>query len=1022
MLKHLPRFLLLILFCGVQSTLIAQDRTITGTVTDSDSREGLPGVNILVKGTTTGTITNVEGEYRLDIPADASTLVFSSVGFASQEVTLGNQNQIDVQMLPDVQSLSEVVVIGYGTETKKNLTGSVGVVGAERLQARPITSASQSLQGQVSGVWINQNLGEPGDDGATIRIRGIGTLNNPDPLILVDGIEAPFNNIDPNDIESITVLKDAASAAIYGSRAANGVVLVTTKRGKLNAKPSISYNNYFGTQTPANIPDFIWDSQQFMELRNEADINSGRDPLYPQEVVDEYAQIGPNTNWFDEIFEPAFIQQHNLSISGGSQTTNFMLSVGYLDQNAVVKNTVGTERYNARMNLDSRITDNFTVGTSLAFSRQESILDNISQDGGILARATRLGPNFPAFDDQGRFADRDRTIDAIELSTPNILAEAFSLQRTLLDNRFLGNFYAEYEIIEGLKVRGTLAANYRVDDDQFFNRRADTYDWRTGDLALVWWENRRLEEQHTERLNITSWLQANYEKSFGSHNFKALVGLNQESFNERFFAAARQELPSNSLAVLNTGNPETASNEGSATAWALRSIFGRLGYNYDQKYLFEFNIRRDGSSRFGANNRWAVFPSFSGGWVVSQEPFMQNIPAIDFLKIRASWGQLGNQNLTTSDQPNDFPFASGISFEPAYSFGGAIVGAAAQTTLGNPDIRWETTTQTDIGINLGLFQSKLGIEADYFIKTTDDILFNQQNPGVTGVRTPTTRNIAEVENRGWEVALNYTDQFGDFSFDVGFNVTNVKNEVKQIDPNALADADRVIDGNYVTQRGSPINSLFGLQALGIFQSQDEIDNAPDQSLFAEPQPGDIRYADANGDGVVNIEDRVVIGKEIPTWIYGINLNLGYKGFDLTALLQGVGDMDAYEASRFYAPFQNSGGVASFWTGRWTPENPSTTLPRLVIPQTGVNYNVTHSLWITPRDYLRLKNLQIGYNLPRALLDNTFIESFRVFVNGQNLFTITDYVGFDPEREARNANGTAGYPQMRILSAGLNLRF
>jgi len=990
------------------------DQTITGTVTSSENGQPLVGATILVKGTSIGALTGPDGKFTLTVPDGNVTLLISYIGYKSQEVPLNGRTNITVSLEVDYASLEEVVVTGYTTQKKENLTGSIGVVSARELDARPITSASQSLQGKVSGVFVNQNSGEPGQDGATILVRGIGTLNNADPLILVDGIEAPFDNIDPNDIESITVLKDAASAAIYGSRAANGVVLITTKRGRRGEKPTFSYNGFVGFEQATNVPDYIWDSDLFMRLRNEADINSGRDPLYPDDVISQYTS-GPNTNWFDVILKNGSIQQHNVSVSGGSEKTNFNLSVGYLRNEGIVEKVDGSDRYNARLNLDTRVTDRVTIGVSLALSRQESKLDNVEQDGGFLARASRLGPNFPAYDSQGRLADRDRTLDAIELSTPNILAEVLSLTRTLTDNRMLGNMYAEYEVIDGLKVRGTFAANYQTDNDDFFNRRVDTYDWRTGELGLVWWENRRLENQFTERLSLTSWLQATYEKTFGDHDLKVIAGANQESFKARWFGAARLELPSNSLPVLSTGNPETSSNYGGATEWALRSYFGRINYSFQNKYLLEFNIRRDGSSRFGANHRWATFPSVSAGWVLTQEEFMKDVAFIDFLKIRASWGQLGNQNI------GDFPFASGISFSPAYTFGGAIVGAAAQTTLGNPDIRWETTTQTDVGINLGLINGRLNIEADYFLRNTTDILFDQQNPGVTGVRTPTTRNIAEVKNTGWELGINYTHNFGDLTVRLGGNITNVESEVVHIDPNALGDADRVIQGSYIIQRGSPINALYGLRAIGIFQSQAEIESAPDQSLFAQPVPGDLRYEDANGDGVVNQDDRVVLGKENPSWLYGINLDLAFKGFTLSALFQGIGDVQTFETGRFYAPFNNSGGVAAFWENRWTPSNPSTELPRLVIPG-GVNYNVTHSWWMTSRDYFRFKNLQIGYNLPARLFENNFIQSLRIFVNGQNLFTITDYVGFDPERFARNTNGVSGYPQLSIYTAGVNLKF
>lgn len=1008
--KPLSIGLMLSLAFLFQSYLSAQ--TITGNVSDVDG-EPLIGASILVEGTSTGAITDFDGNFSIEATS-GDVLEISYTGYATKEVTVGSETAMNIVLETDVALLSEVVVTGYGSTKKENLTGSVGVVSADALAARPITNAEQALQGQVTGVWVNQNTGEPGQDGATIRIRGIGTLNNSNPLVLVDGIEAPFGNIDPNDIESITVLKDAASAAIYGSRAANGVVLVTTKRGTRNSKPTFNYTGFGGFSQIALIPDYIWNSQEFMQLRNEADINSGNQPLYPDDVVNQFGD-GPNTNWFDEVLRTGAIQQHNLSVSGGGEKTNFNISLGYLQNEGVVRFTDGTERFNARLNLDTEITDRFDIGASIYVSRQVSNLDNIGQDGGFLARTTRLGPNFPAFTADGRLADRDRTLDAIELSTPNILAEVQALTRQLNDNRFLGNMYAEYEILDGLKIRGTFAANYQMDEDVFFNQRVETFDWRTGDLGLVWLENRRFENQFNQSLNLTSWIQATYEKSFGASDIKVIAGVNQESFERKFFGASRLQIPSNSLPALSTGNPETSTNYGGAEDWALRSFFGRVNYIYDDKYLFEFNVRRDGSSRFGSNNRWATFPAFSAGWVLSREPFLVDNNVIDFLKIRASWGQLGNQLI------GNYPFAANISFDPAYSFGGTIVGAAAQTTLGNPDIIWETTTQIDIGINAALF-GKLSLEADYFIRDATDILFNQQNPGVTGVRTPTTVNIAEVRNEGWELSANYTENIGDFSFSIGGNLTFVDSEVLQIDPDLLGEADRVFDGAFIIQRGQPINALFGLEALGIFQDQAEIDAAPDQSAFGQPTPGDIRYKDENGDGVVTVDDRKVLGQDNPRWIYGINANFQFKGFDVAALIQGVADAQTFETSRFYAPFNNSGGVSTLWRDRWTPENPDASLPKIRIGQSGINYNVNHSLFMTDKSYLRLKNLQIGYTVPDNVFKDTFVQSLRLYLNGTNLFTITDFVGFDPEQEIRNTNGTQGYPQLQVFTGGINLRF
>lgn len=991
----------------------AKNITVSGKVISEDG-EPLIGANILVKGTSNGTITDYDGNYTVDSPEDG-ILIVSYTGYNALEIPVAGQSILQITLKQDPLLLNEVVVTGYGSQKRENLTGAVGVISASELAGQPITSASQSLQGRISGLWINQNSGEAGEDGATIRIRGIGTLNNPDPLILVDGIEAPFDNINPLDIESVTVLKDAASAAIYGSRAANGVVLVTTKTGKRSGKPTFQYSNYIGVQEATNLPDMVTNSAQFMELRNEADINAGNPATYSQDIINEYRTIGPNTDWLNEVFGSALVQQHNLSVSGGGEKTNFYLSGGYLDQNSIAEFADGAERYNVRLNLDSDITNNFTIGTRLAFNQSRRNLDNIAQDGGILARAIRQSPNYPAFldDGSGRFAQREAGFP--ELFTPNILAEIFSENRIEEDNQLLGSLYAEYEVIKGLKLRGTVAANFQAFDRQFFNRKAEMFDWRTGDLIGSENESRRLENTFEKRLNLTSWLQATYERSFGLNNLKVLVGFNQESFDQEFFGAARTELPTNSLPAISTGNPESATNFGGASEWALQSFFGRINYNWDSKYLFEVNLRRDGSSRFGSENRWATFPSVSAGWVVSREPFMADVDFVDFFKVRASWGQLGNQNI------GDFPFAALISFDPAYNFGGSIVGGAAQTTLGNPEIRWETTSLLDIGINLGVLDGRLSVEWDYFIRTTEDILFDQPNPGVTGVREATTRNIAEVENRGWEAIVNWRDNIGDLSYGFGINVTNVESEVIQLDPALTGEADRVFDGRFIIQRGSPINAIYGLEVDGIFQNQAEIDGAPDQSSFGAPAPGDLRYVDQNGDGIVDVNDRTVLGKDNPSWIYGFQFELGYKGFDFSALLQGVGDVETYGEGELFQPFNNNAGLASYWLDRWTPDNPSNSIPRLAF-NGGIGASTTNEFYVQDRAYIRLRNVQIGYTFPTSLFKDNFIESFRVFVSGQNLALWTDYQGFDPERSTQDTDGGSGYPQVRIISGGVNLRF
>ena len=1040
--NQVHRFLTIGFLCfGLSFNQAFAQNTISGTVTDENG-EGLPGVSIIVKGTTSGVITDFNGQYNISAESDA-TLVFSYIGYAPTEQTVGARSVIDLQMELDIEQLSEVVVVGYGTQRKANLTGAVGVISAESLENRPITSASQALQGQTSGVWINQTSGEPGQDQAAIRIRGIGTLNNANPVVFVDGIEAPFDNINPNDIESISVLKDAASASIFGVRAANGVVLVTTKRGK-SGKPKFNYSGSTGFSEATNLPGMVTNSAEFMELRNEADANIGQPEFYSQALIDDARANGTNTDWFDEVFKTAAFQQHNLSVSGGGDLANYHVSLGYQDQNSPVRGVDGAERYMGRFNIDAKVNDRVNFGTRLSFTQDTRNLDNIVQDGGVLARSIRQTPNYPArlSDGTGRFAQRGADILAIEFNSPNILAEIESETRDEEDNRFLGNMFVEYEVLDGLKIKGTVGANLGSFRRTYFNRRIDQFDWETNAFVLAENQNRSLENRYARQLIVTSWLQATYEKSFGLNNLKFLAGTSQENEQIEFFQAMRTQVPTNNLAALSTGNPATSTNEGFSGEGTLRSFFFRVNYDFNNRYLLEFNLRRDGSSRFREDERFGTFPSVSAGWVITEEPFFQNNNVIDFLKVRASWGQLGNQTTailepiddpigqTLADKGNLFlrnynPAFATIDFSPAYVFGGNISPGAAQITAGNDFIGWETTTQTDIGVNAELLDGRLSFEADYFIRTTDDILFEQAEPGPTGIREPTSRNLAKVQNKGWESLIGWRDDIGDFSYGINVNLTHVTSEVKQIDPALIGDADRVVDPDFpsfILLRGAPVNAIFGLKHIGVFQDQQEIDNAPDQSaLIGAPSPGDLRFEDTDGDGVITLDDRRVIGQDNPEWIYGINLNVGYKGFDLSAIFQGIGDAQTYGLGEFYQPFNNSAGLAAYWRDRWTPSNPTNDLPRLAT-NGGINENVVNSFWIQDRSYMRLKNLQLGYNFPSSVLDNVFLESARIYINAQNLWTVTDFRGFDPEQQERDEDGGQGYPQLKLWTFGVNLTF
>jgi TonB-dependent starch-binding outer membrane protein SusC len=994
-----------------------QGASVSGKVTAADNSQGLPGVNVVVKGTTTGTVTDSDGNYKITVPSGESVLVFSFIGYDTEETVVGNQAVIDIAMNPDVESLQEVVVVGYSTQKKVNLTGAVSTVSAGTLDARPLTSAASALQGTTSGVFVNQNSGQPGRDNISVNIRGIGTLNNSSPLVLVDGIEAPMNNINPDDIESMTVLKDAASASIYGSRAANGVILITTKRGDNTKGVNFNYNGYYGMSEAVRLPEMVTDGTKFAELWNEAKLNFGPTPKYNDAQMEDIAAINANTDWINELFSKAPIQQHNFSAAGSTDKTNFRFSFGMLDQEGVVPKA-DFKRYNGRLNLDTKVTDRLTIGTSLSLTRgdRNSSREDLTAegDGSLIANAARSLPIDPIRNEE------DGVLIAPKYGFNNVFMDLERSSYNVLSNEILGSAYAEYELIKGLKVKATAAINDRNAFDNSFTKTIEFYNPNTGLIVSDPATSRSRFRKTWKSQNLTTWVQATYERTIGSHYLKFLAGFNQETSKYDEFTASRSNFVSNSIPILNLGISNLNNSE-SATAWALQSYFGRVNYAFKDKYLFEANVRADGSSRF-QNDKWGVFPAFSAGWILSEEDFFQ-VKFVDLVKVRASWGQLGNQNI------GDFRYAKQLSLSQNYSFGGTLVPGAAQTSLGNPDLIWETTTTTDVGINLGLFDSRLELEADYFNRKTEDILYDIPIPSITGFGS-NIYNSASVVNKGWEVALMFKQNFGDLGIEVGGNLTHVKSEVVELNKTLGDDeVDRKINGRSVLQRGSPVNSYFGYQADGIFRSQTEYDAAADHTgINVQYGVGDVRLVDIDGNGIIDDKDRTVIGKMDPTWIYGFNFRLKYKGFDLFALFQGAKDFQSYAEGELSQPFFNSAQLQSRWLDRWTPENPNAPMPRLY-EGTGPSTAVTNSFWLLDRSYLRFKNLQLGYSFPRSILGKTSIKNVRIYVNAQNLFVITKFPYFDPERPANDPNtsknedrGGQGFPNLRIISGGLNINF
>ena len=1029
------KIMFLLLCCA--TGLYAQDTGNITVIVESAKGETLPGASVSLSNTSKtfakASVSDDKGMAQFSgLPKNTDyCLSVSFVGMETQNrcgytVKVGQKVTIVVKLEEsNSQQMDEVVVVGYGTQKKENLTGSVGVIREGQIAGRPVTQTSQALTGLSPGVYINANTGEPGNDQANIRIRGTGTLNDANPLILIDGIEGPLDNINPSDISSVSILKDASSAAIYGSRAANGVILVTTKRGKIGQKTAISYNLYSGISTPTVLPKMVTDNAEYLRLYREAQANGGSKVSYTDADIERYSKL-PSTDWIDVIFRDAApITQHALSVNGGTEKVSYLFSSAYLDQAGLLDGDQKYRRFNSRLNMDMKIAEKLEGGISFSYSRGKSSLASQQVLGELTGKGSLAfeggltqHPLTPVYDSEGRYAGPE---EALGLRADRASGRAIlDHQNTeALNSDLLGSAFLSYEIFKDFKLKGTVAFNSQTRHTEDSNSEFKQYDWLSGKQLSVSNPGSTFTDVQSSKFNVTSWLQATYERKIGKHYLKGLAGFNQESSEQQSNLLAQTGFATPSQIIYGKGSQTTAIT-GTKGEWALRSFFGRLNYSFDNKYLLEANIRRDGSSRFGKNNRWAIFPSFSGGWVASNEEFW-NKSIINYFKLRGSWGKLGNQNTAL------YPFASQVSLENNYVLGSGQVSGAALATLGNPDLKWETTTTTDIGIEMGFFNSKLTIEADYFNKRTDDILTELSNPLVTGVVNPTIVNAASVENKGVEGMFNYRDHIGAVTVGIGANVTYINNKVLAINPALSGSDDRVeissINNIYLI-RGESINSIYGYITEGIFQHAEEIKGAADHSLFGTPAPGDFKIQDTDGDGKITEKDRVVMGNRQPKWLYGFNLSAGYKGFDFSALFQGIGKADAF-ISRLNGPFPRA-GIREVWEDRWTAENPSTTMPRLWVDRNGYNGKTVESLpssfWVQHRDYLRLKNIQLGYTFSKTTLKRLPVQSIRIYVNGQNLWTKTKFKDFDPERLDTEAYVTTSLPQAKIITGGINVIF
>ena len=992
---------------------------VNGKVSSQEG-EPLPGVSILIKGSSTGTITDMDGVYSLNV-TQGDILQFSFIGFKTQEATVTTQTTLNIVLLEDLEQLEEVVVVGFGTQEKVNLTGAVSTVNAKELENRPITNASQALQG-IQGLYVNQAGGQPGRDGTSIRIRGIGTLNNSNPLVLVDGIEFSLNDLNPNDIESISVLKDAASAAIYGSRAANGVILVTTKTGK-SGRSEVSYNNYFGIQNVISLPDVVRDLMKWFELYNQAMENTGRSPQFSQDFLNEFESgmttdplIYPNNDWDDIMFDPAFMQEHSLRFSGGSEKTKYTMSLGYMQQDGVMRGT-SSERYNLNLNLNSQVHEMIKVGANINTSLRE--FDEPA--GGVpwtMQMILKAQSFHPTYLEDGRYGDLFYTIPGHRnYRHPLVLTDEG--ENDFRNLRLYLNTFAEISLPFDIKYKLNLAINNTNQRQKRFVPQVFTYNIQTGaisrEIEFIRGVPRSVFQSDTESLNTTIFNTLNWNKTFDNNEISVLIGQSAEYFQNSFFTASNQGFLSNDLTELNAGSiNQTVS--GSSNANSITSYFGRVNYILKDKYLFETNFRYDGSSRFAKGNRWGFFPSFSVGWRMEEEAFLQDLDWLSQLKVRASWGQLGNERI------GNFQYADLMTLGLDYVFGNDPKSGAAIIRDNDDEISWETTTITNFGVDASFFEGRFDASFEYFIKTTDDILRPIGIPAQVGNLGGPVSNIGSMQNNGIEISLAHRNKRGNFSYEVNGNLTYITNEVTKLNNSEVIINSLERDGLFsITQEGAPINQYLLFQSDGIFQTQEEIDNHAFQGN--DTRPGYIRYKDINNDGFINSDDRVATGNTFPTITYTFNINVGYKNFSLATFWQGVEDIQTYNNHISGVPFWFGTSLPSEWVNNsWTPENPNASLPILTRYQDATTTNFRPSdFWLLDASYLRLKNVQLSYDFNQAFLDKLGLGSLRFFVNGQNLLTFTDLKNFDPEQNISDGNFFE-YPSVRAYTVGLNVTF
>ncbi len=1016
-LRHFS-FLIIVFFFIAASGLKAQNNQVSGAVVDASSGETLPGVNISVKGTTSGTSTDSDGNYSLQVPSLEDSLRFSFIGYETKTVAINGQTMIDIELQPTVYSGEEMVVVGYGQQERSEISGSVSDIRGEEIARKAVTDSRRALQGVSSGLSIVDRGGAPGSGNVEFQIRGNTTIGGTNPLILVNGIEQDFSDINPDNIESISVLKDASATAIYGSRAANGVILVTTKTPQAQDL-QVSYNGSYGFERPTNMPEHLG-VEEYLWLQKDAFENRGDTSPYPdtEQEINEYVQNVRQGNtleyplpnpFFDVLLGPGPMQDHRLSISGGTENFSSRLSLQLTGQDGIIPN-FGSARKEVRLDNSFDMADWIDLTTRVTYRRKNTHQPENGTDSIFMIwhGSQWSVPQFP----DGRYGLNNRARNPL-------LRAQFEGRQNSITNYFVGNVKADVDLMENLSYTLQFGGFSSLQSNDTFQRKFQVRDYFTDQVRLTdpinsLNENRSVNQQWTLK-NLINYQIALDEKN----DLEFLGGFEQTWSDFEAISAFRQDFYTNNLRVLGAGSRDNLDNIGSRTEERLRSVFGRINYSYDDRYIVEANARYDGSSKFfGAENQYSFFPSFSAAWNMSNEQFWEPLSSIvTNLKLRASWGQTGNNTV------NLYTFFQGINIGSNYTFGDQIVRTSNATGLVNPNLTWETTTQTNVGFDAEFWEGKLSVSFDYWDKKTEDILLNLPIPETVGLQGP-PQNAGRVDNTGWELSVTHQNYVSDdFDYSITANLSDFRNEVVD-----LARSGPFIEtpggaAPFITREGAPLNSMWGYVDIGLFQSEEEIQNNPTFASKDNTYPGDQKYSDLNGDGQITPDDKTIIGNTDPHYTFGLNSSFNYQNWDLNVFIQGVGQMDRMPVGAAIECGNWLGYTLDLCSDYWTPENRDAFVPR---PQKNSRKNNTVPDVVSTRvvvnaAYVRLKDVQLGYTLPSTVTSKVGISKLRFYLSGTNIFWISDAKkwGLDPEF---NSTRLGYYPQTSQYVVGVNLNF